>query len=73
MFNSSTSGEMAAILVGRKWEHDVHSTSTVNVNQRLVITSTRHYVYTLYLRYRSNVLYTLDLCYNQNIPYQYGI
>ena len=63
---------MAAILVGRQWECDIHSTSKGNVNQRLEITSTRHYVYTLYLRYRSNVLDTLDLCYNQNIPYQYG-
>ena len=70
---SSTSGTMAAILVGRQGEHNVQSTSKVNVNQRLEITSTRHYVYTLYLRYRYNVLNTLDLCYNQNIPYQYGI
>ena len=73
MLTSSTSGAMAAILVGRQWEHDVHSTSKINVNQRLEITSTRRYVYLLHLRYRSNVLYTLDLCYNQNIPYQYGI
>ena len=32
MFTSSASGTMAAILVGRQWEHDVHSRSKVNVN-----------------------------------------
>ena len=35
MLTSSTSGKMEAILVGQRWEHDVHSTSKVNVNQRL--------------------------------------
>ena len=64
---------MTAILVGRQLVHDVHLTSKINVNQRLDIMSTRHYVYTLYLRYRSNVLYTLGLYYYLNIPYQYGI
>ena len=64
---------MAVILVVRQLEHDVHSALKSNVNQRLEITSIRHYVYTLYLSYRSSVLYRLDLCFNQNIPYQYGI
>ena len=67
MITSSTSSKIAAILVGRQIEYDVHSTSTVNVNQRLEITSTRLYVYTLHLRYRSNVLYPLGLCCNQNV------
>ena len=38
MLTSSTSGEMAAILVGRQWEHERSiRRQQVNVNQRLGI------------------------------------
>ena len=49
MLTFPNSGKMAAILVSRQSAYDVHVTSNVNVNQRLLITSTLYYLYMCYL------------------------